>query len=207
MTSTMPSGTFPAAVPDWDNLSVLHRNTLRPRTHFHPYPSAGSALSGILSESNSVLLSGVWKFSWSPDPFSSVSLDVDPADWDEVVVPSMWQLKAGGKYGRGPQYTNVNYPFPVNPPHPPYQDNETGIYCRQFSVPSRLQGGQLRVRFEGVDSAFHVWINGKEVGYSQGSRNPSEFDITGYVDERGENEIRVKVYQRCDGSYIEDQVR
>jgi beta-galactosidase len=99
----------------------------------------------------------------------------------------------------------VIYPFPVDPPHVPYDDNETGSYIRTFAVPKAFKGDQLRLRFEGVDSSFHVWVNGKEVGYSQGSRNPSEFDITSSVDVDGENTLAVQVYQFCDGSYIEDQ--
>jgi beta-galactosidase len=98
------------------------------------------------------------------------------------------------------------YPWPVDSPNVPYDDNETGSYLRTFKVPKAFKGDQLRLRFEGVDSSFHVWVNGKEVGYSQGSRNPSEFDITAFVDAERENTLAVQVYQRCDGSYLEDQV-
>jgi beta-galactosidase len=94
----------------------------------------------------------------------------------------------------------------VDPPHVPLDQNETGCHLTSFNVPKEFNAHQLRLRFEGVDSAFHVWINGKEVGYSQGSRNPSEFDITEKVDFSGENILAVKVYQYSDGSYLEDQV-
>ena len=104
------------------------------------------------------------------------------------------------------RYTNTNFPFPVDPPHVPLDQNETGCYLRDFKVPERFQDHQLRLRFEGVDSAFHVWVNGKEVGYSQGSRNPSEFDITELVDFSRENTLAVRVYQYSDASYLEDQV-
>jgi beta-galactosidase/beta-glucuronidase len=102
----------------------------------------------------------------------------------------------------------VNYPFPVDPPNVPYDDNECGRYVTTFAVPEHLRDGrQWRLRFEGVDSSFTVWVNGKNVGYSQGSRNPSEFDVTSYLDlDSEENYLAVEVYQRCDGSYIEDQV-
>lgn len=80
----------------------------------------------------------------------------------------------------------------------------TGSYLVKFSVPSTFADNQLRLRFEGVDAAFHLWLNGKEIGYSQGSRNPSEFDITSHVKD-GENTLAVRVYQWCDGTYIEDQ--
>ena len=100
----------------------------------------------------------------------------------------------------------MNYPFPCDPGKVPYDTNETGCHVRSFSVPKDFKGHQLRLRFEGVDSAFHVWVNGHEVGYSQGSRNPSEFDITEFVNEGQENRLAVQVYQYSDGSYIEDQV-
>ena len=104
------------------------------------------------------------------------------------------------------RYTNFNYPFPVEPGVVSYEDNETGSYSRTFKVPADFKDHQLRLRFEGVDSSFHVWVNGKEAGYSQGSRNPSEFDITKLVDGDGDNTLAVRVYQYCDGSYLEDQV-
>lgn len=94
----------------------------------------------------------------------------------------------------------------MDPPHVPLDQNETGCYLKDFKVPESFKDHQLRLRFEGVDSAFHVWVNGKEVGYSQGSRNPSEFDITEMVDFSGENVLAVKVYQYSDASYLEDQV-
>jgi len=102
----------------------------------------------------------------------------------------------------------VQFPFFVDPPYPPFTDNECGSYITHFTVPKNLADGHdLRLRFEGVDSAFHLWLNGHEVGYSQGSRNPSEFDVTEYVKRGGEaNLLAVRVYQFCDGSYIEDQV-
>lgn len=102
----------------------------------------------------------------------------------------------------------VKFPFFVDPPYPPFTTNECGSYITHFIVPKNIvDGHELRLRFEGVDSAFHVWLNGCEVGYSQGSRNPSEFDVTEYVKKGGEtNLLAVRVYQFCDGSYIEDQV-
>jgi beta-galactosidase len=103
------------------------------------------------------------------------------------------------------RYTNLYFPFPVDPGKTPYDTNETGCYLRTFKVPKEFKSHQVRLRFEGVDSAFHVWVNGKEVGYSQGSRNPSEFDISDFIDEKGENVLAVQVYQYSDGSYLEDQ--
>jgi len=199
----------PDHTPDWGNLKVLHRNTLPPRSHFHLYDSEADALSGDVGESRAALLSGTWGFDLSTTPFAGprefYRNDFDHAKWKLVNVPGMWQLQG---FGKGPHYTNVNFPFPVNPPHIPYNENECGRYVTRFEVPERLRHGkQLRLRFEGVDSAFTVWINGQEVGYSQGSRNPSEFNVTEFLDLKAENMLCVEVYQRCDGTYIEDQVR
>ncbi|KAI1387197.1 glycoside hydrolase family 2 protein [Hypoxylon trugodes] len=197
----------PKKIPDWSNLKVIHRNTLPPRSHFHLYNSESDALSRDVSRSRAALLSGTWGFELPPGPFKGsqdfYKPNFDHTEWKLIKVPGMWQLQG---FGKGPQYTNVNYPFPVDPPNVPYDDNECGRYITRFLVPDTLKdGSQWRLRFEGVDSAFTVWVNGKEVGYSQGSRNPSEFDISAQLDIDAENTLCVEVYQRCDGSYIEDQ--
>jgi beta-galactosidase len=121
--------------------------------------------------------------------------------WSSQSVPGHWQLQGHGK----PWYTNTVYPIPVCPPNVP-TENPTGTYRRTFHVPTAWQkDDQLRLRFDGVDSAYHLWVNGVLVGYAQGSRNPSEFDVSAYVDREGPNEVFVRVYQWCDGTYIEDQ--
>jgi beta-galactosidase len=202
---------FPPSTPHWNNLSILHENTLPPRASFVPYPDVYSALSSSLSSSPPSTfvqsLSGTWNFHLSNSPFTAPEnfhlRDHDVSKWGTIQVPGMWQLQG---YGRGPQYTNVNYPFPVDPPNVPWEGNETGSYVREFSVPEVFRNHQIRLRFEGVDSSFSVWINGEYVGYSQGSRNPSEFDVTKVLELKGENRIAVRVYQFCDGSWIEDQV-
>lgn len=199
----------PKHVPDWSNLKVIHRNTLPPRSHFHLYNSEDDALAGDVSRSKAALLSGTWGFELSSGPFKGSrdfhKPDFGHTEWKLVKVPGMWQLQG---FGKGPQYTNVNFPFPVDPPNVPYDDNECGRYITRFMVPDTIKDGdQWRLRFEGVDAAFTVWLNGKEVGYSQGSRNPSEFDVSAFLELDSENTLCVEVYQRCDGSYIEDQVR
>jgi len=150
-------------------------------------------------------LSGIWKFYHSSSPFEApngfTASGFDMSDWHDIQVPGMWQLQ---NYGR-PQYINVMFPFPCDPPNAPFEHNQTGCYVRLFTLPLELRGENLRLRFEGVDSAFHVFLNGHEIGYSQGSRNHSEFDITSLVNNNGENILGVRVYQYCDGSYIEDQ--
>ncbi|KAI8945159.1 beta-galactosidase [Xylaria longipes] len=201
-----PTKVHPASQPDWNNLEVLHRGTLPPRANFHIYNSVQDALSHDTAKSSRQSLSGTWKFKLANNPFEGPEGFEDPAfdatGWDDTTVPSMWQLNG---YGKGPHYTNVNFPIPVDPPNVPFTDNETGHYVRKFTVPKNLRNSQLRLRFEGVDSAYHVWVNGKEVGYHQGSRNPAEFDITSVLDQAGENTLAVKVYQYCDATYIEDQ--
>ncbi|KAK9785648.1 hypothetical protein SCARD494_11800 [Seiridium cardinale] len=203
----MPSvKTHPAAQPDWNNLDVIHKNTLAPRANFYTYASAKDALTYDITKSSTHSLSGTWKFSHARNPFEAPEGFEDPSfdttKWDDLAVPSMWQLSG---YGKGPHYTNVNFPIPVDPPNVPFDDNETGSYVKKFTIPESLQESQLRLRFEGVDSAFHVWVNGKEVGYHQGSRNPSEFDITSAAKKDGENTLAVRVYQWSDATYIEDQ--
>ncbi len=208
-------------LPDYGNEHVFQRNRLPARAYYLP--------------ETSLLLSGTWDFNYAstpleaPEPFhphmrkasdtestlmSTASSDTplsslgDEAvntdtqvNWSKISVPGHWQLQGHGR----PQYTNVIFPFPVCPPHVP-TENPTGTYRRKFSVPSAWEDySQLRIRFDGVDSSFHVWINGSPVGYHQGSRNASEFDITSFVKRHAINEVFVRVYQWCDGSYIEDQ--
>ncbi|KAF5989034.1 glycoside hydrolase, family 2, n-terminal [Fusarium bulbicola] len=193
---------FPKSQPDWSNLDVLHRNTLPTRAHFFPYASKEDALSFDRQKAQTKLLNGTWKFRHDASPLQVPAWNaLDSLTWANIEVPGMWQLQG---YGR-PLYSNVNYPFTVNPPNVPLL-KETGSYWRQFTTPQDWQGQQIRLRFEGVDSAFHVWINEVEVGYSQGSRNASEFDITSFLKDTGNiNNISVRVYEFCDGSYLERQ--
>ncbi|KAH7028082.1 glycosyl hydrolases family 2, TIM barrel domain-containing protein [Microdochium trichocladiopsis] len=206
--SRTASKIHPRTQPDWNNLNVLHRNTLAPRSYFHVYDSEAAARSASVAHSRAQLLSGSWGFHLASSPFAGPKdfwkSGYNHAEWPLIKVPGSWQMQG---FGKGPQYTNVNYPFPVDPPNVPFDDNECGRYVTVFEVlPGVKDGKQFRLRFEGVDAAFTVWLNGKEVGYSQGSRNPSEFDVTGFLDVDGtENTLCVEVYQRCDGSYIEDQ--
>ncbi|SMQ56079.1 unnamed protein product [Zymoseptoria tritici ST99CH_3D1] len=191
---------------DWDDLSVLHRNTLPPRSDFQLYNTESDALAREKAKAAS--LSGVWKFHLADSPLEAPTgfeqTSFDSSQWQDIQVPGCWQLQNVG--GSGPHYTNIQYPFFVNPPHPPHVENECGSYITEFCVPKHLQEHhQLRLRFEGVDSGFHVWINGHEVGYSQGARNPSEFDITEFIKPAENNVLAVRVYKFTDGSYIEDQ--
>ncbi len=197
---------FPGRVPDWSTLKTIHRNTMDPRSYFFLYDNEEKALARDITKAKVQCLSGTWKFSLSKSPFEGprhfYRKHFDTYGFSDINVPGMWQLQG---YGKGPHYTNFDYPWPVDAPNVSYQDNECGRYVTRFHVDDSFEGHQLRLRFEGVDSAFTVWVNGEEVGYSQGARNPSEFDITNLIHHRGENVLAVEVYQRSDGSYIEDQ--
>jgi len=189
---------------DWETQHVLERNRLEGRAFFIPYADEANALTYERGNSCAFqLLNGVWKFYYglapglTPAPFYEESFNV--SDWDDIPVPSSWQFQGYGK----PHYTNIVYPFPVDPPHVP-SENPTGCYRRDFTISEAWSNQRVVLRFEGVDSAFHVWVNGQPVGYSQGSRLPSEFDITEQV-RTGANSVAVRVYQWSDGSYIEDQ--
>ncbi|KAF6810408.1 beta-galactosidase [Colletotrichum sojae] len=193
---------FPGSLPDWTNLNVLHLNTLPPRAHFYSYASEEAALSFNYEQSEFLSLNGTWKFHYDRTPFEAPIWETaNVTDWDDIEVPGMWQRQGYGI----PHYTNIDYPFPVTPPNVSYV-NPTGSYWREFEIPEDWEDDrQIRLRFEGVDSAFHVWVNGEEVGYSQGSRNSHEFDITDYLTPGEANSLAARVYQWSDGSYIEDQ--
>nr|WP_309098602.1 glycoside hydrolase family 2 TIM barrel-domain containing protein [Fredinandcohnia onubensis] len=189
---------------DYENLYVLQKNRIKDRSYFMSYENVEDALSFDRGRAHGFfLLNGMWKFHYaeSPEhaPGSFYEANYDTSNWDDLQVPSSWQLHGYGS----PHYTNVQYPFPVNPPFIP-TENPTGSYRRDFYVTHEMLEELVFLRFEGVDSAFHVWINGQFVGYSQGSRVASEFDVTDFIQE-GNNTIAVRVYQWSDGSYIEDQ--
>ncbi|KAF2005654.1 glycoside hydrolase family 2 protein [Amniculicola lignicola CBS 123094] len=175
--------------PDYCNETVIQRNRLPVRAYFVP-------------EQN-LSLNGTWDFYYAPTPLHAVdpASSLSDVEWSTIRVPGHWQLQGYGK----PHYTNVPYPFAVDPPFVP-TENPVGTYRKIFRVPEDWESPmQVRLRFDGVDSAFHVYVNGEAVGYSQGSRNPAEYDVTSYLKLQGENEIVVRVYQWCDGSYLEDQ--
>lgn len=191
-------------VPDWQNMKVLQRNMEPPHAGLLPYTDTAAALDSERGASPYYLsLNGHWKFRYSesyyaaPAGFHESSYSV--SEWESLPVPGNWQMHG---YGR-PQYSSSQYPFPVDPPYVPY-DNPTGCYRRTFVLPEDWEGREQFIVFEGVDSAFHLWINGHSIGYGQGSHMHSEFRITPLL-QPGENVIAVQVYQWSDGSYLEDQ--
>ncbi len=189
---------------DHQDLTIVQRNRLPSRAYFVPHTTVNSALTNERGSSDAFLsLQGTWKFHLYPSPRALTAAIIDPSFddtlWDSLNVPSNWQMHG---YGH-PHYTNVIYPFPVDPPHVP-TENPTACYRRSFFLDTSIEEQSITLLFEGVDSAFHVYINGHYVGYSQGSRLPSEFSISNYVTP-GENHIAVIVYQWSVGSYLEDQ--
>ena len=151
------------------------------------------------------LLNGNWSFRYALNPASACEgffePDFDVTSWDTISVPGNWQLQGYDI----PIYTNVQYPFPIDDlPGVPQDDNPTGCYRRSFTIPEDWNGHQIFILFEGVDSAFYLWVNGEMAGYSQGSRLPAEFNISDYI-QPGENSVSVRVYRWSDGSYLEDQ--
>lgn len=189
---------------DFENPGLTHRNRLPARSYIFPYPNIESARTFDKGLSPWFqLLNGEWKFDYSltvKEAPADFHMDCyDTCDWDTITVPSNWQMLGYGY----PHYTNVQFPFPVDPPKVP-TDNPTGSYKRDFIIPESWDGRRTILRFDGVDSAFHLWINGQEAGFSKGSRIPAEFDITEFV-HIGVNNISVRVYQWSDGTYCEDQ--
>ncbi|MDK8183195.1 glycoside hydrolase family 2 TIM barrel-domain containing protein [Paenibacillus sp. UMB4589-SE434] len=189
---------------DWSNLDVLHLNREASRSYFIPHARKQTAWQYERGGSPWFrLLNGSWQFRYDERPELAPTHfyreDYDAESWAVIEVPGHWQLQGYGS----PHYTDLYYPFPLDPPHAPAH-NPTGSYRREFTISPAWTGMRKTLRFEGVDSAFHVWVNGQSVGYSQGSRLPSEFDITAYVRE-GSNTLAVRVYQWSDGSYLEDQ--
>ena len=189
---------------DWENPHILGRNVLPPHATLIPYADETSALTGDPGASECFrLLSGRWRFCYLPSPshvppgFEQDAFD--DACWDSIPVPSSWQMHG---YGR-PNYTNVAYPYPVDPPHVP-TENPVGLYRTRFALPPAWSARRILLHFGGVDSAFYVWLNGHLVGYSQGSHVPSEFDVTSHV-RAGLNLLAVQVFQWSDASYLEDQ--
>ena len=169
---------------------------------------------GVNKGDRMLSLNGAWRFRWTKTPDERVKdfwrSDYDASSWAQLTVPANWEVNGYGT----PIYVSAGYPFKIDPPYvtrepkrewTTYEErNPTGQYKRTFTLPVAWQSGQTFLRFEGVMSAFYVWINGKLVGYSQGSMEPSEFNVTSYM-KSGENQIAVEVYKYSDGSYLEDQ--
>lgn len=188
----------------WEDISITDINRMKARAFFHSYPNKRSALYNEPSYTHNLKsLNGSWKFLFMEAPeYSPVNFeqtDFDTSSWDTITVPSNWQIEGYGNM----HYSDLWYNFPIRPPYVP-TDNPTAIYKRTFTISEKWLEEDVILRFQGVDSAFHLWINGQEVGYSKGARMTTEFDVSTYV-KPGENEVTVRVYQWSDGTYLEDQ--
>ena len=205
---------------DWENEKVFAVNKAPGHPTLIPYATEEEMVADAAyqhpwertSSSRYILLNGTWKFNWvkAPEerPVAFYKPSYDVSQWDEIEVPSNWEMKGYGT----PLYTNVTYPFMNNPPFIQPQrgytmekePNPVGSYRRDFTIPREWGGQRIYLHFDGVYSAFYVWVNGRKVGYSQGSNNDAEFNITPYVNV-GNNTLAVEVYKWSDGSYLEDQ--
>ena len=188
----------------YENLSVLHENTMPARAYYIPASKRMDNLVEHREESDRMqLLNGTWKFQYFNSIYdiqdSFFEKNYDTENFDEIQVPSVWQIAGYDTH----QYTNIRYPFPFDPPYVP-QDIPCGTYAHTFVYHKDENAPKAFLNFEGVDSCFYVWINGSYVGYSQVSHMTSEFDITDLLRD-GENSIAVLVMKWCDGSYLEDQ--
>lgn len=195
---------IPSAL-DWENPAVIGINKEPPHCTLMPYDDFQKALDGHRFRSvNYLSLNGRWKFKFSPRPedrpVDFYRPDFDVSSWDEIPVPSNWQLLGYDK----PYYFNSAYVFKKNPPYIEHDSNPVGSYRRSFTIPTHWKGRQVFIHFDGVESAFYLWVNGHLVGYSQGSRTPAEFNLTPYL-HPGENFLAVEVYRFSDGSYLECQ--
>ncbi len=188
----------------WEDISITDINRRKPRAYFKSFPTKEAAIAGNNRGTHHFKsLNGSWYFQFLNAPeYAETGIeqpDYDISSWEKLVVPGNWQMNGYGSM----HYSDLWYNFPIRPPYVP-SDNPTGIYKRKFIIEEAWFSQDIILRFHGVDSAFHVWVNGKEVGYSKGARITSEFDITSYL-HKGENDITVRVYQWSDGTYLEDQ--
>lgn len=208
------------SVNDWENERVFAVNKEDGRATFIPFanieemkkdPSYDYPWKRTMS-SRYLLLNGLWKFNWvkqpSGRPVDFYKVNYDVSGWNEIPVPSNWEMHGYGT----PIYTNITYPIRNNPPFiqsrrkytVEKEPNAVGSYRREFILPESWEDKRVFIHFNGIYSAAYIWINGKKVGYTQGSNNDAEFDITKYV-RKGNNVLAVEVYRWCDGSYLEDQ--
>jgi len=190
---------------DWEDPSVFEKGQNAPHAFHVPYASAEAALENNPATSTDFqLLNGLWKFMWVetpeqvPEEFWQPGYDVK--NWDEIRVPSDWQMEGYGY----PKFRNVALSFESDPPNIPDYFNPVGCYKRTITIPKEWNNKEVMLRFDGIKSASYVWVNGKRVGYNQGGFEPAEFNITPFIN-TGKNDLSVEVIRFCDGSYLENQ--
>jgi beta-galactosidase len=192
-------------VPDWENPAVYERGQVAAHATLMPFESVVAALDGDRKASSwCLLLGGRWKFRWAQvpgeAPMTFFRPGFDASGWDDIEVPSNWQMQGFGH----PMFRNIEHTFPSTPPTVPADYNPVGSYLRTFELPSSWADRRVFLHFEGVKSASYVWVNGEEVGYNQGGMEPAEYDVTDHL-QPGINTIAVQVYRFSDGTYLEDQ--
>ena len=191
--------------PDWENPGVFSINREDPKAHFFHYESEDLVLSGNPEKSHYYQsLNGQWKFHYALNPESRpldfMKREFDVTQWDDIDVPGSWEMQGWSV----PIYLDEEYPFPPEPPSVPHDYNRVGSYRRNFNLSDDWLTRDIVIQFNGVRSAFYLWINGQFIGYSQDSKTPAEFDITDFV-VTGKNTVSVQVYRFSDGSYLEGQ--
>ena len=194
-----------AMVNDWENPQVIGINKEKPRASYFAYRNLNNALANKKENSSYFIsLNGTWKFNWvrkpADRPKDFYTTDYNISDWKDIKVPGHWELQGYGV----PIYTDVSYPFPNNEPFIPHDYNPVGSYKRNFTIPASWDSDDIYIHFGGVRSAMYLWVNGKKVGYSQGSKTPAEFKLNEYL-KPGTNQLAVEIYRFSDGSYLEDQ--
>ncbi len=190
---------------EWENPEIFGINKEPPHATLMPFPDRDAAVEGERHGSPyHKSLNGEWRFHWvgkpADRPVDFFRSDFDDSGWDFIRVPANWQLEGYGQ----PIYINHGFPFETNPPHVDHENNPVGSYRTAFSIPREWEEREIFLHFEGVQGAFHLWINGEKVGYSQGSMTPAEFRINRYL-QPGENHLALEVYRWSDASYLEDQ--
>lgn len=200
---------MPFHLPDYhSDPKTLHVGCEEPRAYFVPFPSESDAANENRGRSAFFKsLDGEWAFRFYQSLADVCCSDIvgegcDPSSFDRMTVPMSWQMALGRGYDV-PNYTNVNYPIPVDPPYVP-DENPCALYVRDFAIPAAMKGKKVYLNFEGVDSAFYVWVNDTFAAYSQVSHLTTEIDVTGLVHE-GKNTLKVLVLKWSDGTYLEDQ--
>ena len=190
----------------WEDTNITQVNAEKAHSSYIPFNKPAWENNSLENSKQVIMLNGVWKFLYFENPGlvpKGISKESNNTNWDNINVPSNWQLQNDGKYDP-PYFTNTKYPFEPNPPFVPKDYNPTGVYKKSFSIPDNWNGNQVYIHFAGVQSSMTLWINGEEVGYHEDGMLPSEFNITQYI-KKGENEITVKVLNWSKGSYLEDQ--
>ncbi|PQV48834.1 beta-galactosidase [Jejuia pallidilutea] len=192
--------------PEWENPEIFQINREAPRATFYMFPSKDEAIKNTDWKNSPFYqsLNGKWNFYYAENPSLRPSNfykeDFDLSGWDTIEVPSNWEMKGFGI----PIYTNIAYVFPKNPPFIQHDLNNVGSYKRSFEINEDWDEKDIFLHFGGVSGAMYVWVNGKKVGYSEGSKTPAEFNISKYV-KKGSNNLAVQVLRWSDASYMEDQ--